>query len=185
MDHHDNKEKCILYLTKLFKAQFARRTIIWVDETNFNLYCKWREGQAKIGSRTSVVVPSSKGANLHFIGAMSANQWIHFTTQRRAFKNAECSEWFRELANKCIAAGIQSPAFVVDNAPAHSRLELLEEEFERLAPYSYLLNPIEIVWSSFKSNVNKELRNKMQSLLNTSRSAEETISELRMRDYIW
>ena len=71
---------------------------------------------------------------------------------------------------------------MVDNAPAYSRLELLEEEFEdvqvlRLAPYSYLLNPIELVWSSFKSNVKRELRNQIKSLLNASISAGETISE--------
>ena len=38
--------------------------------------------------------------------------------------------------------------------------------------YSYLLNPIEVVWSSFKSNVKKQLRNKTQSLLNTPRSVQ-------------
>ena len=70
---------------------------------------------------------NSEGINLHCIGAMSANQIINFTTQRGGFKNAESNEWFRGLVNKCIAAGIQSPTFVVHNVPAHLRLELLEE----------------------------------------------------------
>lgn len=49
---------------------------------------------------------------------------------------------------------------VLDNAPCHSRIEeiLIEDQYRaasilRLGPYSPMLNPIEIVFSAFKSRV--------------------------------
>ena len=60
----------------------------------------------------------------------------------------------RELANKWISQEIKNATFMIDNAPAYSRLEEIEKECPnvnilRLAPYSYLMNnPIELVLSA-------------------------------------
>ena len=95
-----NKEKRADYVSKLFDARSSGRTIVWVDETNFNLYCKRREGRSKVGTRASVLLPASKGANLHCIGAMTSTAIVKFSTHRRAFKNAECSNWITELCRR-------------------------------------------------------------------------------------
>ena len=62
----DNKIKRMQYLETLFDARANGRTLIWIDETNFNLYRRRKEGRSKIGTRAAVVLPSSKGAYLHF-----------------------------------------------------------------------------------------------------------------------
>ena len=46
-----NKVKRADYVSKLFDDRSSVKTIVWVDYTNFNLYCKRREGRSKVGTR--------------------------------------------------------------------------------------------------------------------------------------
>lgn len=174
MNSEINKTKRREYLETLLDARSTGRTLIWTDETNFNLYCKRSEGRSRIGQRASVLLPSSKGANLHCIGAMTCSKVVLFTVRRGSYNAEDCKQWFQQLIEECHLQGLQNPTFIVDNAPAHSRLEdLLDEnphvQILRLAPYSYLLNPIELLWSSFKSHVKRQLRHRMLALMNVER----------------
>ena len=61
---------------------------------------------------------------------------------------------------------MENPTFIIDNDPAHSRLEEIEEELLnvkilKLAPYCCLMNPIEHMWSAFISHVKKMLQARM------------------------
>ena len=52
---------------------------------------------------------------------------------------------------------------VCDNAPCHSKVQELEEDFpgltvRKLGPYSPMLNPIENIWSKMKSHINRHMR---------------------------
>ena len=121
-----------------------------------------KQGISKIGSQSSVLLPSSKGANLHCIGAMSDSRMVLFTTRRGAYKAADFNSRVEDFIASCANQGIDAPTLIIDNTPAHARMEEIFAEHENvqmifLAPYSYLLNPIELVWSSFKSHVKKEV----------------------------
>ena len=150
------------------------RTFIFINETNFNLYCKRKQGRSKIATRASIVLPWSIAANLHCIRAMSSTKLVLFTRRRGDFKRQDCLQLFRELANECVSQAIENPTFINDNAPAnapaHSLLEEIEEEFPnvkilRLAPSLYLMNPIELVWSAFKTHVNIILKARMTQIM--------------------
>lgn len=186
MNSAENKLKRSYYMEHLFDARANGRTLVWMDETNFNLYCSRKEGRSRIGARATLLLPSSKGANLHCIGAMTSTRMVLFTTKRGSFNSQTCQEWFRELIETCNTQGIENPTFIVDNAPAHCRLEEVIAEYEdtqllRLAPYSYLLNPIELVWSSFKSHVKRELRERMREILQMQRNRQQqSMQEQRM-----
>lgn len=182
----ENKLKRAEYLESFFQNRSSGRTMIWIDETNFNLFCRRNEGRSKIGSRASVVLPSCKGANLHCIGAMTDSRIIHFTTRRGAFKAENCIQWFEDLLEACANQGIDQPTFIIDNAPAHARLETALEQYEnvqilRLAPYSYLLNPIELFWSAIKCHIKRGLRQNMDQLSQIQRNGNVGIAEQRMR----
>ena len=132
-------------------------------------------------------MPASKGANLHCIGAMTASSIVLFTTRIGASKAPDCVQWFEQLIETCTSQGIIHPTFIIDNAPVHSRVEELLEEYPdirilRLAPYSYLLNPIELVWSVFKSNVKRMLRDKMPHLLTIAQANGLSMTEQRMQE---
>ena len=171
MNNEVNKVKRAEYMDSLFQARSSGRTLIWTDETNFNLYCKRREGRSKIGTRASVIIPASKGANLHCIAAIKSSDLLLFSTRRGAFKADDCVNWFQELIELCNERRIEEPTIIFDNAPAHCRVETLSVQyphvqFLRLAPYSYLLNPIELVWSILKTEIKSKLRERMPHLLN-------------------
>ena len=161
VNRSENKLKRVQYLEAIFQARASGRTLIWVDETNYNLYCRRKQGRSKIGSLSSALLPSSKGANLHCIGAMTDSRMVLFTTRRGAFKAADFNSWVENL--------IDAPT-LIDNAPAHARMEEIIAEHLNvqricLAPYSYLLNAIELVWSSFKSHIKRGLREGMTELV--------------------
>ena len=186
MNSVENKAKRARYIEGLFNARSEGRTIIWIDESNFNLYCKRKQGRSKIGSRASIIQPTCKGQNLHCIGAMSSNQMIHFSTHRGSYTRNECLDWFRELVSKCEEQGMDRLTLIIDNAPVHSNLEEIEEEYNdvqilRLAPYSYLLNPIELLWSEFKSHVKRMLRDQMFALNRIESVQGGTIADQRMQ----
>ena len=190
MNRPENKLKRSQYIDQLFTARSEGRTLIWIDETNFNLFCKRKEGRSKIGSRAAVILPSSKGANLHCIGAMTSSQMVKFTTRRGAFKADDFKEWMLQLIDDCNEKGIILPTFIIDNAPAHSRAEQVLDieqvaiehnvEILRLGPYSYLLNPIELLWSCFKNYVKESLRERMMMLSGASSNGL-TLTEMRMQ----
>ena len=125
MNSPENKVKRANYITEFFQHRAEGRTFVWIDETNFNLYCKRKEGCSKVGTRASIVMPACKGANLLCIGAMTTTNLVRFTTKRGAFKSPDCIEWFTELIEACAEQGIVNPTLVIDNAPVHSRLERL------------------------------------------------------------
>ena len=109
----ENKVRRAQYLESLFESRANGRTLIWIDETNFNLYCRRSQGRSKIGTRCSIVLPSSKGANLHCIGAMSDSRMILFTTRRGSFKANDFNEWIIELIDACAVQGIDNPTLIM------------------------------------------------------------------------
>lgn len=67
------------YVEKLTAYMRDGKTIIWMDETNLNLFCRRTQGRARAGERAVVALPTSKGPNVHIIGAISAYQKIYMT----------------------------------------------------------------------------------------------------------
>ncbi|XP_029654645.1 uncharacterized protein LOC115228125 [Octopus sinensis] len=183
----ENKEKRIHYLDCLSKAKSTGRTLIWIDESNYNLYCTRKEGRSKIGSRSLVLTPNSRVTNLYCISAMSASTLLNFQCKRGSYREEDYKEWMKELINECRYLSVQNPTFITDNAHVHNQLESVVEQEEniellRLPPYSYLLNPIELAWSIFKAEVKKMLREKMPIILKYNKTSDgPSISEYRLK----
>ena len=117
---------------------------------------------------------------------MTSSQLVLFTTRRGSFKGQDFKEWMRELIEQCNSQGIIRPTLIIDNAPAHSNVEEITNEYDdiqllRLAPYSYLLNPIELLWSSFKSYVKQSLRDSIRDLSNVQAANGVSAAEQKMQ----
>ena len=97
------------YMEKLFGAWSEGRTLVWIDETNYNLYCRKKECRSKIGSRAEVIMTASKGPNFHCVGAMTTSQLVH-TSRYGSFKVQDFKEWIRELNEQCNSQGINHEA---------------------------------------------------------------------------
>jgi len=164
------------------------KTLIYVDETNYNLFCRRTMGRSLRGKRAVVKMPNCKGPNLHIIGGMSTAGDIYWERRRGAYKKDACRDWFRRCMQHYIGLGMTPDqiVFVFDNAPVHSQLETLLQEPQfatatmlRLAPYSPMLNPIEHVWSEVKSRVRAYLREHFAELL--AGDGNMTTTEFRLR----
>lgn len=151
------------YVEKLNNLVHQGRQIVWMDETNFNLFCRRTVGRAKIGDRAKMTLPASRGPNIHVIGAISLTGVLKMDTRRGSFTADLANNWVQSLIEEWTQSGNQLAdlVIVVDNAPCHSRLEQVFQGIPatllRLAPYSPMLNPIETIWSKVKSHVKANL----------------------------
>ena len=164
MNTNENKARRRQYVLSLNQCIQEGKDIIWIDETNFNLFCRRTQGWSRRGTRAVQDRPPSRGPNLHVIGAISSVGIVMMTKHRGAFKNDICNSWIAQMLQTWEASGKQVSNFVIvcDNAPCHSRIESGLDRtgatLLRLAPYSPPLNPIETIWSSLKAAVKRQLR---------------------------
>lgn len=112
-----------------------------------------------------IILPNSKGPNIHVIGAISTDGVESMKVRRGSYRADTANDYIRELVQLMQERGydLTNIVLVCDNAPCHSRLEVAVEEFPglqllRLGPYSPMLNPIENVWSKLKAVVKRHNR---------------------------
>ena len=156
--------------------QLQEKQIIWIDETNFNLHCTRNFGRSPKGTRARVPMASSKGRNLHLIGAINADGLLNYTLKRGSFTAEICQLWMQNLIDDLPHQNGESYVIVCDNAPCHSKLEIACEpehvKLLRLGPYSPALNPIEIIWSVVKSHVKSEMRTNYETIVSSDEQGE-------------
>lgn len=162
----ENKVKRRIYVERVMAALGAGKHVVYLDESNVNLFCTRTVGRSARGQRVVLHVPGSKGPNIHMVAGISQQGLINFTRRRGAYKHPDVNQWVAELLNSVFAMGYDAGqvALVIDNAPCHSRVEQLhdqaafaEVEFIRLPPYSPALNPIEMAWSAIKAVIKRDL----------------------------
>ena len=60
------------YVAQLMQLTAINKTILYMDESNFNLFCRRTCGRSIRGERSVVKLPNSKGPNSHIIGAITS-----------------------------------------------------------------------------------------------------------------
>lgn len=164
MNNEVNKAKRAAYVTKLNEYVRAGKQIVFIDETNFNLFCRRTKGRARRGHRAVMQLPSAKGPNVHLIGAMSATGMVLLERRRGSYTKELANEYIGRVVQRWIDNGNNAADLVIvaDNAPCHARLEEAVRDtgaiLLRLGPYSPMLNPIELVWCQIKTHVKTHLR---------------------------
>ncbi|KAJ3649388.1 hypothetical protein Zmor_021135 [Zophobas morio] len=160
----ENKRKRAEYVENLNRYIQQGKQIVWMDETNFNLFCRRTRGRARVGNRAVQHLPAARGPNVHLIGAISAAGVVQMERRRGSFTALLANEWVRRLLEEWQAMGneIADLVLVSDNAPCHSSLEEAVNgtgaTLLRLGPYSPMLNPIENIWSKIKTYAKTHLR---------------------------
>ena len=176
-----NKIKRKDYVEKLQKAMGEEKHIVFVDESNVNLFVRRTQGRARKGKRALIALPASKGPNLHMVAGVSLRGLHHFETKRGPFTLCAAQNWLSGMITELFEEGIPETrlAVVVDNAPVHNQFEKFLEQAHpevlllRLGPYSAPLNPIENCWSFLKSEIKKKLPEKMKEPIDPNLSMKE------------
>ena len=87
MNGNNNKRLRSIYVENIMRDWVNGSNLVWVDETNFNLYCRRKERRSKIGCRATVIQTASEGANLHNgIVAMASSRLVKFDCIRGVVK---------------------------------------------------------------------------------------------------
>lgn len=175
MNSQANKDKRCQYVNQILQLTGEGKQIIFMDESNVNLFISRTSGRSRKGQRCVVKRPNSHGPNVHMICGISQRGLHNFTRARGSFKWESANTWVRQLFQSLINEGenIENVVLIIDNAPCHSRIEniLSEAPFSgarivRLAPYSAPLNPMEYAWNSIKSTIKNELESRRHLLIN-------------------
>lgn len=186
MNNEQNRLKRKEFVTKLLEYESGHKKVIYLDETNYNVFCRRAYGRSKIGERTRSVRPASKGHNLTIVAALSAAGVLHWSYHRGSFRKINFKEWMVDLLNKITHErqwSLDEIVVVIDNAPVHSGIENTPEMegvcFLRLAPYSAPLNPVEILWSAVKTDLKGLMRARLEEILSGRNGL--TLKETRLQ----
>ena len=187
-NNETNKKKRFRYVEQLLAYQSQNKPIVYMDETNFNLFISRTKGRSKQGSRCRYIAAGCRGANVHIIGCIGNVGLIHHEVRRGSFKTPQAKEFIRNCLRNAQTI-YQSPVvMVIDNAPCHTSIEdvFLESEFInhrllRLGPYSPMLNPIEYAWSALKASIKRDLSTEMPQILAGENRTNLTQTEFRLQ----
>nr|CAI5834115.1 unnamed protein product [Callosobruchus analis] len=164
MDSEENKRKRVEHVTALNRYIELGKQIVWIDETNFNLFCRRTRGRSRVGVRAVQHLPAARGPNVHLIDAISPAGVVTMERRRGSFSSDSANIWITNLLQRWQDMGneVGDLVIVCDNAPCHATFEGVINNTEatllRLGPYSPMLNPIENIWSKIKAYVKTHLR---------------------------
>ena len=183
-----NKAKRQAYARRYLELQSERRAVLFLDETNFNLFISRSSGRSVAGTRCTSIAAGSKGRNIHLIGAISNFGWSYFETRRGSFDSVCARDFVERLLLQAKLIYPEGATLVVDNAPCHSQIELVLDnpeldnfEILRLGPYSPMLNPIEHIWSIIKSAVKRMHAENIRDLLRGEDRGQTSCQEYRIQ----
>ncbi|GMF12595.1 unnamed protein product [Phytophthora lilii] len=168
-----NKQKRYDYVVSFYAALANNKKVFYLDETNFNLWCSRGRGWSRRGQRASQAGAASKGKNIHVIAVISSTGLAYQESQFGSFTADLANEFIRRFLRHIQASTpLNELVLVLDNAPCHSSAKDVfeEQEFQdaellRLGPYSPMLNPIENVFSVYKSAVKRFLARQRPAIL--------------------
>lgn len=183
-----NKTRRCEYVRQLLLYQADNIPIVYMDETNFNLYISRTKGRSKKGTRCTHIAAGSRGSNIHTIGCIGNMGLIHHEIRRGSFKKPELKEFIRQCLQNAQNLYESAVVMIMDNAPCHSTIEEVFQENDfvhhhllRLSPYSPMLNPIEFAWSDLKSSVKADLAIQMPHIIANENRANITQTEYRLQ----
>ena len=143
--------------------------IVFIDETNCNLFLLRSRGHSRKGTRCSVIAPTSKGKNIQYPNAAIQRDALA-VTGKIIVPNLR-------VILRAVTESLYNVVVVCNKAPVHAAPEPLfeEEEFAsasllRASLYGAPINPIAECWSATKATMKLNVAARMTALLNSTLS---------------
>ena len=131
--------------------------IIYLDETGFNLHLRRKQGRSKKGTRAVIPVQSNKGKNISIAAAIYSMGLLDYAVNIGAFNTNLFYQFIERICDELRLKNLDGCWFVMDNVKFHHSKDVIELIKSRshfpvfLPPYSPMLNPIEMLFSKWKS----------------------------------
>lgn len=138
-NRQDVKEKRVDFVNWLGNSGTTKLRI-YIDETNYNIWCSTSFGRSKISTPCIRSLPSSRGANLNVLASISVNGLLLYECYPRLTWSL-----FNEFLEKCsqkihLEQTAIEAVFIFDNAPIHKRASAANlcdgHTIKYLPPYS-------------------------------------------------
>ena len=136
--------------------------IIFIDEVGFNVSMRTMMGRSEVGTAATKVVPQLRSRNISIVCAMNRTGILHYISRNRAINQEVFVDFIRQLKENLNGDNIgHPPLLIMDNVAFHKctavREAIIEEgcEVKYLPPYSPFLNPIENLFSKWKTIVKR------------------------------
>lgn len=154
------------YLQTLNTFKEQHKEIIWIGETNFNLFYRRIRGRLRAAVRADDQgpIPAARGPNLHILGAISTKGVITMKRRRGPFTSELANVWVTTFIHQWLNMGNQMSDLVIiaDSATCYSKLETvitgttilllrLENDWIRT-------NPIEMIWTKIRAHAKNNIR---------------------------
>ena len=146
----------------LNEAPPDRRDIVWVDECGFNLHIRRKFGRARRGEHASLPVANSRGRNISACAAMSDDGLLHEIIRPGAYNTEHFCAFLTSLFVILSGMGRSHCWIILDNVRFHHSASVrtcTEQHGHHLVflpPYSPMLNPIESLFSKWKTLIRTE-----------------------------
>jgi transposase len=171
---------------EMIRRENAGETMVWIDESGFNLHIRRRFGRNVIGERATVEVPNSRGGNLTLILAIGLEGVLHYHLIWGSCNTEVFINFLDHLTNV-----LEGPSvLVMDNVAFHRKEEVKQligckgHNMFLLPAYSPFLNPIEEVFSLIKVHVGSGTPNNKASLLDITEKSIPQVTALKCQGYV-
>ncbi|KAG2764559.1 hypothetical protein Pcac1_g23749 [Phytophthora cactorum] len=100
MNTMTNKQKRRAYLHQLQQYQAMGKVILYMDNTNFNLWSSRTRGRSLRGRRAVKKVFAGGGQNMHVIACISENGFVHYEMKFGSNRHANTNDFIRALLRR-------------------------------------------------------------------------------------
>ena len=135
------------------------RTLVFVDESCFNLFTRRTRGRAERGRPAVRQLQFERGRNLNLILAVAAEAGVVYYELNRGTMTADRFQAFMDNLEVVLQAqGAENVCIVLDNASVHNNVTCGDHGIKKLPAYSPFLTPVENCFAVFKLQLREELR---------------------------
>ena len=139
------------------------------------MHTRRTRGRAAVGERAVQQVAGYRVRNLNIILAISPGAGVVYQEVHMGTVNAHVFAHFLDNLDDVVGED-QDTTVIMDNAPVHNHATMTHanHQFLKLPPYSPMLNPIEMAFSTLKSYIKQDLNSRM-----TDEILDRAVSRLR------
>lgn len=144
----ENRKKRLEYVNTLKYYMDLKKTVIWLGDTNFKMFCRRAKGRFNTNSTFATFDPT-----IYVMGAISMDGVIGIQRCRNRIRPEDIFKSYPKLKPE----NLTNLVIVCDSDYCFSELDEYFNNSEvtllLLCPYSYMLNPMETIWNNIMTNV--------------------------------
>ncbi|KAM7349246.1 uncharacterized protein ACRADG_008257 isoform 2-T2 [Cochliomyia hominivorax] len=144
----ENRKKRLEYVNTLKYYMDLNKTIVWLGETSFKMFCRRVKGRFNTNSTFATFDPT-----IYIMGAIYNDGVIGIQRGRERIRPGDIFKNWSQAKPE----NVSNLVIVCDSDYCFSELDEYFNNSEvtllLLSPYSYMLNPLEDIWNSIMTNI--------------------------------